>query len=302
MNEAPLKPPPIGRLSDAWGNALHEVADAGNASNRRTRRTVSEMLARLRALEDQRATLVEANRGLNEALSGAAQLQRKLSAPREIRRGRFEIASEIFPASHLSGDFYDVQEDRECLSFAVGDIAGKGLIAGLWFTYLVGLVRLRAESSRDPSSVAAAVNRDLSRFCETPPTVALFAARLNLTTGELTYSNAGQPAALLIRGAGPVEFLTDGGPILGAIPEANFECRRTMLQPGDTLVIASDGIHECRNSGDEEFGPKRLMDAALAARGLPAVVALFSILGAAQDFAGGCAQSDDLTLMVAHHR
>ncbi len=260
------------------------------------------MAARLRAMEEQRENLLEANRNLNEALSGAAQLQRKLSAPREIRRGRFEIACEIFPASHLSGDFYDVQESTGSVTFAVGDIAGKGLIAGLWFTYMVGLVRLRAESSRDPASLAADVNRDLSRFCETPPTVALFAARLDLTTGEVAYTNAGQPAALLIRPGCRVELLSDGGPILGAIPEAQFRSCGIVLSPGDTLIIASDGIHECRNEGDEEFGPQRLRDAALAATGLSATAALFSILGAAQDFTGGRPQSDDLTLMAIHHR
>jgi serine phosphatase RsbU (regulator of sigma subunit) len=285
-----------------WTDEGSTAAAGWPAVAARNRRTVAEMAARLRAMEEQRAVLLEANRSLNEALSNAAQLQRKLSAPREIRHGRFEIASEIFAASHLSGDFYDVQEDDGHLTFAVGDIAGKGLVAGLWFTYLVGLVRLRAESSKDPSSVAAAVNRDLSRLCEMPPTVALFVARLNLASGEMVYTNAGQPSAVLIRTGGTVEFLSAGGPILGAVPGADFESRRTTLTAGDTLIVASDGIHECRNGADEEFGAARLVEAALATRGLPAVAALFSILGAAQDFSGGRAQCDELTLMAIHHR
>jgi serine phosphatase RsbU (regulator of sigma subunit) len=302
MNETRLKASNFGGAAAARSGEASAVAGARLASLPRNRRTVSEMAARLRAIEEQRAALLEANRSLNEALSNAAQLQRKLSAPREIRRGRFEIASEIFAASHLSGDFYDVQESGDYLTFVVGDIAGKGLVAGLWFTYLVGLVRLRAECSEDPASVAAAVNRDLSRFCEMPPTVALFSARLDIASGELIYTNAGQPSALLIRAGGPVEFLSDGGPILGAVSAAEFQCSRTTLGPGDTLIVASDGIHECRNRMDEEFGASRLMEAALTTRGLPAVAALFSILGAAQDFTGGCPQSDDLTLMAIHHR
>ena len=195
-----------------------------------------------------------------------------------------------------------MQEDEGSLSIAVGDIAGKGLMAGLWFTYLVGLVRLRAESSKEPAFVAASVNRDLCRSCDATPTVGLFAARLDLATGEMVYTNAGHPPALLIRPGGLMEFLTHGGPILGAVPGADFESRRTTLAAGDTLVIASDGIHECRNDADEEFGTNRLEQAAIATRGLPAVPALFSILGAAQDFAGGRPQYDDLTLMTIHHR
>ena len=132
--------------------------------------------------------------------------------------------------------------------------------------------------------------------------VALFAARLDLATGEMVYTNAGQPPAMLIRAGGPVELLSEGGPILGAVQGTDFESHRTTLTAGDTLVIASDGIHECRNRADEEFGAKRLEEAALATRGLPAVAALFSILGAAQDFAGGRPQYDDLTLMTIHYR
>ncbi len=296
-----FKTAPSGSTADVWNRGRPPAAGHAAAGAGRTRRTVSEMAAQLRAMEEQRSALLEANRHLNEALSGAAQLQRKLSAPREIRRGRFEIACEIFPASHLSGDFYHVQESGGSVTFAVGDIAGKGLVAGLWFTYLMGLVRLRAESSQDPAALTAEVNRDLKRFGEMPPTAALFIARLDFATGEVTYTNAGQPAALLVRAGGAVELLSDGGPILGAIPEADFRSSRAALAPGDTLTIASDGIHECRNCREEEFGSERLQAAALATRGLSASAALFSILGAAQDFTGGCPPSDDLTLMVIRH-
>lgn len=260
------------------------------------------MAERLRASEEQRTALQETNRSLNEILTCASQLQRTLSAPRDIRCGPFEIASEIFPASHLSGDFYDVQEGDGHVTFAVGDIAGKGLAAGLWFTYLIGLVRLRSASSPDPARLAGEVNHDLRQFCEMPPAVALFAARLDVATGELDYTNAGQPPALLIRASGGVERLSEGGPILGTIPAAEFQTRRMVLTPGDTLLVPSDGIYECRSEDDEEFGSERLMEAAHRVRGLPAVAALFSVLGAVQDFTGACAQFDDLTLMTIHHR
>jgi serine phosphatase RsbU (regulator of sigma subunit) len=277
----------------------------GSKGARRTKffsRVRADLSERIRTLEERQAALLEENRSLNEAIHGAAQLQRMLSAPREVRRGRWEIVSEIFPARHLSGDFYDVRNGAETLSLAVGDIAGKGLVAGLWFTYLVGLIRLHSETLHDPASVAAAANRDLTRLCEVPPTAALFTARLNPLSGELAYCNAGQPSAILIRHDRAVESLDEGGPILGAIPEAAFTNGVTALSPGDTLIIYSDGIPECRNQRDEEFGAERLLAAALEARGTSAGGVLFSILGAAQDFAGGYAQSDDLTLMVIHHR
>jgi serine phosphatase RsbU (regulator of sigma subunit) len=257
---------------------------------------------RIRTLEDQRAAFEEENRLLNEAIYGAAQLQRILLPPREVRRGRFEIASEIFPARYLSGDFYDVQDCAGAVSLAVGDIAGKGLVAGSWFTYWVGLIRRHAEALHDPAGVAAAANHDLMRFHGVSPTAALFMARLEPESRELAYCNAGQPAAILIRGDRTVESLHEGGPILGAIPEAQFASGKTVFSPGDTLIIYSDGIPECRNARDREFGSERLLAAALDARGPSAGAVLFSILAAVQDFAGGCVQSDDLTLMVIHQR
>jgi serine phosphatase RsbU (regulator of sigma subunit) len=302
MNGAQLKAAKSRPLARAWGEGRSPVEGTAMRRVGRRRRTFSELAARLRASEEQRAALQETNRSLNEILSCASQLQRQVSAPRDIRYGRFEVASEIFPASHLSGDFYDVQEDAGSLSFAVGDIAGKGLAAGLWFTYLIGLIRLHAASSPDTAELAKKISHDIRHFCEMPPAVALFAARLDVVTGELDYTNAGQPPALLIRASGDAETLSEGGPILGAVPGAEFQSCRTRLTPGDTLLVASDGIYECRNDDDEEFGSERLKEAALRTRGLPAVAALFSILGAAQDFTGGRDQSDDLTLMAIHHR
>ena len=123
MDETRLKSENPRRANDEW-------REAGPVAAARSRRTVGEMAARLQAMEKQRAALLEANRSLSEALSNAAQLQRMLSAPREIRRGRFEITGEIFPACHLSGDFYDVQEDEGSLTIAVSPPRSTATFAG----------------------------------------------------------------------------------------------------------------------------------------------------------------------------
>src|SRR5262250_2778803 len=76
---------------------------------------------------------------LQQAIYEAAQVQRRLCSPRELLWGEFEIAGEIFPVRHLSGDFFKVMEFDSALGLAVGDIAGKGLSAGIWQTHLMGL-------------------------------------------------------------------------------------------------------------------------------------------------------------------
>lgn len=253
---------------------------------------------RNRPFEEQLAGLHREHSELHHALFEAAQAQRKLCAPRELHRGQFEIASEIFPVREISGDFYDVLDLGVATGLAVGDIAGKGLVAGLWFTHLIGLIRIHAGSRSDPAAAVTAINHDLCQVQPEPPTVTLFLGRLDPRRDKLVYCNAGHPPAFLLRRDGTVESLREGGPLLGALPHAFFGSGRVVMEPGDTLVGYSDGIVECRNSRDEEFGAERLLAAARNASGSSASTMLFSILGAVQDFAGSRPRDDDFTLIV----
>lgn len=258
----------------------------------------AELAERNRALEEEIAALRREHSELHSSLFGAAQVQRKLCAPRQLRRGVFEIASEIFPVRYLSGDFYAVLDLGAATGLAVGDIAGKGLAAGLWFAHLVGLIRVQAGSRPDPAAAVAAINRDLCQLQPEAPTASLFLGRLDEKRSELVYCNAGHPPPLLLRREGTVEALDEGGLLLGALPRASFACGRVTLRPGDTLIGYSDGIGECSNAREEEFGVERLLAAARAGDGSSASSLLFSILGAVQDFAGSHPREDDITLIV----
>src|SRR5258707_2391412 len=96
--------------------------------------------ARRQELEVKLAALQQAYAELHTAIVEAAQVHRRLCAPRLVRHGNFEIASEIFAVRHLPGDFFMVEETNSGVVFALGDICGKGLAAGMWTTHLVGLV------------------------------------------------------------------------------------------------------------------------------------------------------------------
>src|ERR1700756_3994083 len=136
---------------------------------------------------------------LQQAVYEAAQVQRKLCAPRELVSGEFEIAGEIFPVRHLSGDFFKVMKLDCALGITVGDIAGKGLSAGIWQAHLMDLVQRCAGTYALPADAVAAVNRDLCRDQNEPPIAGLFLGRLDPESGELMYSNAGLPPPLLLR-------------------------------------------------------------------------------------------------------
>jgi sigma-B regulation protein RsbU (phosphoserine phosphatase) len=130
------------------------------------------------------------------------------------------------------------------------------------------------------------------------PLTTVLLGRLNLQTGEVTYCSAGHPPALVLRNGGHVESLPEGGPILGVLAGACFANGRTTLRPGDTLLGYSDGITECQNEHGAEFGAERLAAAAQISRGSSASGTLFSVLGAAKDFAGDQVRADDMALIV----
>jgi serine phosphatase RsbU (regulator of sigma subunit) len=239
---------------------------------------------------------------LHRELFEAAQMQRSLSGPRILRRGRFEITAEIFPVRHLSGDLFSISDLDGATLLAIGDICGKGLLAGMWFTYMLGLLRKFGESIAQPGAALKALNRDLCTSTPRPPLTSIFLARLDYERGELLYSNAGHPAPVLLKSNGAPQLLGEGGPVLGAVSNAKFETGRVILNPGDTVVEFTDGLIECRNEQGEEFGMDRLLSESQKTTDLRATEMLFSLIGAAQDFAGTRACEDDCTLMVVRSR
>jgi sigma-B regulation protein RsbU (phosphoserine phosphatase) len=258
----------------------------------------AELARRNQVLEAQLTALRRDHDELRRVLLDAAQAQRRLCGPRHLHRGDFEVAGEIFPVRHLSGDFICAMEQGPDLVLAIGDIAGKGLDAGMWFNQVVSIIRRRAASEWDPAAAVAAVNRD---FCQTPiavPMTTLFLARLDLAAGALSYCNAGHPPALLLRSDGNSELLHEGGPVLGALKEVEYSSGQAVLQKGDLVLAYSDGIAECRNETGEEFGGDRVSAALAASAGSSAISRLFSVLGAVEDFAGVHQREDDIALLV----
>ncbi len=220
---------------------------------------------RERELELKLAALQEDYADLHAALFDAAQVHRRLCAPRLVRRGDFEIASEIFAVRHLPGDFFTVVDAGGSVILALGDVCGHGLAAGMWTTHLVGLVGMHTAAS---------------------------------ATGTLDYCSAGHPPALLLRADGQLESLSEGGPLLGVLPAASFARGRLQLRAGDVLLACSDGILESRNSSDQEFGYERLEAQLRRAPTGSADGVLFSVLGAVQDFAVASELADDTSLVV----
>jgi serine phosphatase RsbU (regulator of sigma subunit) len=154
------------------------ASEAANAPSER-------LLHRTRVLEEQLASLRAENGELHRAFAEAAQVQRRLSVPRQFRRGNFDVAGEIFPVHQVSGDLLTSFDLGRQTVLALGDIAGKSFFAGMWFTHITGLVRIFAESLSSPAAVASAINEHLVALQPEPPLTTLFLAFLDWTSGEL---------------------------------------------------------------------------------------------------------------------
>ncbi len=250
------------------------------------------------SLQEEVDALRQEKLDLHSQLFEAAQIQRKLSGSRELRHGCLQFSSEVFAARFLSGDFAMFSQNGSKVFAAHGDIAGKGVAAGMWFTNLAGLLQSYASPDSDPAKIASEVNRHLCYLRPIAPFVTAFLAQIDCQTGAVIYCNAGHFPPILLRANGRTESLETGGPLLGAIEHADFISGEVSLDPGDTLVTYSDGVLECCNPSMEEFGSERLSVTLRQAKQQSAHTTLMMLLAALQDFANGSPVCDDVSLTV----
>jgi serine phosphatase RsbU (regulator of sigma subunit) len=246
------------------------------------------------ALQDEVDSLLREKLDLHSELFEAAQIQRKLSGPREFRHGSLQFASEVFAARFLSGDFTTFLRSGSKVLMAHGDIAGKGVAAGMWFTNLAGLLQRYGRPYSDPARIASEINRHLCYLRPVAPFATAFLARIDCHRGELTYCNAGHFPPILLRADGRTDLLESGGPLLGAIEGAESELGELILGPGERLVAYSDGVLECRNTSEEEFGLDRILAALRHAESSSAQDTLMMLLATLQDFANGSPLCNDV--------
>jgi serine phosphatase RsbU (regulator of sigma subunit) len=250
------------------------------------------------SLQDEVDSLHREKLDLHSQLFEAAQIQRKLSGPRLLRHGDLQFASEVFAARFLSGDFVTFSQNASKVFVAHGDIAGKGVAAGMWFTNLLGLLQSYGRPDSDPAVIASEVNRHLCYLRPVAPFVTGLIVQIDCERGDLTYCNAGHFPPMLLRSDGSTKLLDEGGPLLGAIEQAEFRSASLVLEPGDTLVAYSDGVLECCNPSGDEFGTDRLAATLRCVENQSAQAKLMTVLATLQDFANGAPLRDDVSLTI----
>ena len=214
----------------------------------------------------------------------------------------WELAVSLEPAGETSGDFFDVIPlDDGKFGFVIADVLDKGVGPALYMTLSRTLIRTYAiELDSAPDTVFFATNRRILIDTATQLFVTAFYGVLDTSTGTLTYSNAGHNPPFLISPAGGnllTELSQTGYPI-GIDENATWGLESIQLQPGDVLVMYTDGIPEAQNLQGDFFEEKPLAEAAKANLGNTAEAIHKNILDEVRDFVGDAPQFDDITLMV----
>jgi serine phosphatase RsbU (regulator of sigma subunit) len=239
------------------------------------------------------------------------ELQKELDAARQIQRSLlpavmpvvagYDFAGWYEPARQVGGDLYHAERTDDEVHLAVADVSGKGLPACLYMVNVVSNMRALAAQAPAPSALLAQLNKTLITTMTFGRFVTLFFASLNVKNDRITYSNGGHNPALLVRRSLEVEWLNEGGTLLGLLPDVPFESGEATLNPGDRLILYSDGVTEAMGPDSEMFGEDRLMDAVRevlsSGRSDPTSI-VQSVLDAVRRHEAGGPAMDDKTVLV----
>jgi sigma-B regulation protein RsbU (phosphoserine phosphatase) len=263
--------------------------------------TVMANVAAIRIEHTRLAEVEQAERMLAKELEQAAEIQRKLLPTTAPSLPGVDLAGYNAPCRTVGGDYFDFLTYPDGrVAMLVGDVAGKGMPAALLMSSLQARVQVLFDDPGDLAALVTRLNRIINSNCPSNRFISFFIGVLDPKTGGLSYVNAGHNPPLLVRSDGSVQKLECTGLILGIMPAAHYEQQTAMLEPGDIMVLFSDGVTEAaRPDVDEEFGEERLAQALFTLRDLPAKEMIEAINRQVQEFTAGSPPADDITLLIA---
>jgi phosphoserine phosphatase RsbU/P len=230
----------------------------------------------------------------------AAEIQQALLPPPEWSAAHFEAIGRTVPCRAIGGDFFEYLTLADGSSaFVVADVSGKGAPAALLTAITQGVLATQTFFGGGPAEAVARVNEVLVRRAIESRFVTIFYAAL-AADGRLTFCNAGHNPPFLVSGT-TVRRLETGGMICGLFDRAPYQEETVPLQPGDVLVMFSDGISEALDAAGDEFGDDRILECLTRTRGCAASQILEDLVGTVKEFASGTMQSDDMTAVVVRY-
>jgi sigma-B regulation protein RsbU (phosphoserine phosphatase) len=214
-------------------------------------------------------------------------------------QGVFTVHGSMKAAREVGGDFYDFFfVDNDHFAVCIGDVSGKGVPAALFMTVSKALIKSRASADRSPASILTHVNEEIATDNESCMFITVFLAILNISSGELRFTNAGHNPPYIRRAEGRIEALNQmHGPVIGALEGLTYGEDCAFLDRNDLLMLYTDGVTEAMNLADELYSDQRLADLLAAAESHEPKVAVQAVMDSVEEFANGADQSDDITLL-----
>lgn len=240
---------------------------------------------------------------LEAQLRVAHQVQSRLLPQALPSVDGYDVAAVYIPSWELAGDYYDffpLPNGR--LGLAIADVAGKGVPAALIMATFRALLRAHVASGAALAEIAVRLNRLLRDDCRPHGFVTCFLAELEPATGRLTYVNCGHVPPLLVGTGVSEEELSEGGPVLGVFEKAAYVVREATLEPGQTLVLLTDGVSEARRPDGEELGAGRIRAIVREGSSRGAAAVADEIVRLSREFTASTGFEDDFTLVLLARR
>jgi sigma-B regulation protein RsbU (phosphoserine phosphatase) len=242
--------------------------------------------------------LIEKKR-LEGQLEVARQVQLELLPAKDPEIPGYDISAYNFPTEEVSGDYYDwVQIYENQIGIVIADVAGKGVPAAILMAFLRASLRAASHIGYATHISMAKVNYLLWESIERNQFVTAFYGILDADTQTLAYSNAGHNPPVLVNAAGTSRFIHRGEQPLGMFPETRYHEYHLELEPGDVLVLYTDGATEATSPSGEEFGRERLAQAVKDNYDRPAREMIASLQMKVLEWTGNAGATDDVTFFI----
>src|SRR5262245_9323169 len=241
-----------------------------------------------------------------EEMASAALIQRSFlpdESSVNLSDTEFEIRAKIRPTRDVGGDFYDFFKlDADRLAIVIGDVCGKGIPASIFMAVVVTVLRTAAREQPSAASTIARTNAILCRDNVASLFATAFYGVLNLVSGTLKYCNCGHCAPVLIPLSGETRRLTATGLPLALFKDRPADASCVQLNPGDNLILFTDGVTEALNPLKQEFGDALVIETLLSMRAPTTGELVSSLFSAVDHFAQGEKQADDIACVVIRRR
>jgi phosphoserine phosphatase RsbU/P len=258
------------------------------------------------AIENARLYQVAVEKGrLERELQMALQVQLSLLPSEVPETPGWEFTARWLPARQVAGDYYDfIPCLNGQLGIVVADVSDKGMPAALFMALSRSIVRASMDPTLQPAGTIQRANRLICQDSTSGMFITLFYAVLDSQTGQVSYVNAGHNPTLFFQrgkrpGQGALSLLGRTGMALGVESETSYDQRSLELNPGDFLVLYTDGITDAQDSQGQYFGMERLESVVLAHCEETAQQIGEALENAIQSFIGGAPGFDDITLLIA---